>query len=382
LFLLYYLFYWLLFFLSPCILTVSTDTFTVTSEFELITAIDRASSGESVVVTIGNDVVLTNSLVIPAGKNITLVSAVSDGRTTFRLVGVTGQSTISVDGTLVLGQLVVTHEKGDSGNGVIVNPDGTLTLVGGEIVSNTANCGGGVWNDGTFILSWGYISRNYAAKQGGGVYVGYGIFKVSGGEIWGNAANSGGGIWVDVRHLDRLFVFDNVFVSKNVAFTKYSRDPVYDAVYNSNIGNSVTWSVSFTQGYNNYDIGYKTDNWFITNRYTLLVTFSIILQVSVWGTYFFLWYSKNGVKNVLIKIKQKTAKMQMVGVFIGVGGAVLFGNILQFLFGTSHRNYSQRLWLFSLTITLIGASMCIAGVIILWKYLRNTSNTTIQSTKT
>ena len=409
--------------LISCSLMVSADTFVVKTESELITAINEAPSGESVVIALGNDIVLTESMVIPTGKNITLVSGSRD----VMLFGAAGQSTIIVNGILTLNGIVVTHEKSARGSGVTVNSGGTLTLVSGDIFGNTAQWGGGVYNDGIFSLFGGSITRNYAvngggvynngnftmlngsvcyndadvgggiyndgdfiltggsiygsyaAKRGGGVYVGNGIFKATGGKIWGNAANSGGAIWIDASNLDKLFIFNDVFISKNVAFTKYDREPAYDNVYNSNIDSDVTWSESFTQGYNNYDIGYKTDNWLVINRYIVIIPIFIILLVSIWIAYSFLWYSKNGAKKFLTKIEQRTTKMYVVNVLISFGSLFLLWPTTVLITHPSDFNYSQFMWKFSLSATLIGAISCIIGILILWQYLRKKSNTVIPS---
>jgi TRAP-type C4-dicarboxylate transport system permease small subunit len=425
----------------------------VNDESELKNAVNNALSGVQIVISLDNNVTLTESLNIPTGKNIILDSSGFDG---FTLIGVAGQSTIVVDGMLTLGRLYVTHESGDRGRGVIVSSfgvfimvygeiygnsvsgdgggvyvmdggsftmsgghiygnhavigggvynDGVFELSGGRIAGNTAkkgfgggvynrgtfnmldglvrsnkaNIGGGVYTDGAFTMSGGTICANAVMKQGGGVYIGNGVFRVFGGRIYDNTATSGGGIWIDVENLDRLFVSDGVVFSTNFAFTKYNRDPARDVVYNSNIGSGVTWSKSFTQGYNNYDIGYKTDNWVVANSYTLLAVFSIILIVIIWATFFFLWYSKNGAKKVLTKIEQKTARIRVTNALMGGGGALLFGNTVQILMRSLPSQGLQIEWILYLIVTVIGAVLCIVGIIILWAYLRNKLYTELQS---
>ncbi|MCL2288157.1 MAG: hypothetical protein FWC33_03110 [Candidatus Bathyarchaeota archaeon] len=82
---------------------------------------------------------------------------------------------------------------------------------------------------------------------------------MSGGEISGNnAAFSGGGIWIDVDKLGNLSIADGVVFSNNRASAAYNRDPVHDELYCTYIGDIVSWSSPFTQGYNNYDISYTS----------------------------------------------------------------------------------------------------------------------------
>ena len=108
-------------------------------------------------------------------------------------------------------------------------------------------------------MSGGEISGNIASNNGGGVYLGNGVFKLSGGKISKNtAAYNGGGVWVDTEKLDLLFVSNGVVFSNNRASVAYDRDSTHDSVYSSQIGNRVTWTTPFTQGYNNYDISYTS----------------------------------------------------------------------------------------------------------------------------
>jgi hypothetical protein len=83
---------------------------------------------------------------------------------------------------------------------------------------------------------------------------------MSNGEISGNTAtNSGGGVWVHVDQIDQLFVSNGMVFSNNRASTSWNRNSEHDAVYAKQIGSSITWTTPFTQGYNNYDIGYTNN---------------------------------------------------------------------------------------------------------------------------
>jgi hypothetical protein len=65
-----------------------------------------------------------------------------------------------------------------------------------------------------------------------------------------------------IERLELLFVSNGVKFSSNYASAAYDRDTMHDNVYNSQIGNKVTWTTSFSQGYNNYDISYTTNTSF------------------------------------------------------------------------------------------------------------------------
>ena len=163
--------------------------------------------------------------------------------------------------------------------------EGTFSMSGGEISYNTAAIhGGGVCvQSGSFVMSGGVISYNKADDSGGGVNSGGGSFSMSGGRITNNkaesdggmcsdgftmsngeisgntATNSGGGVWIRVDQLDQLFVANGMVFSNNRASISWNRSLEHDAVYVKQIGSSVTWTTPFTQGYNNYDIGYTNN---------------------------------------------------------------------------------------------------------------------------
>jgi hypothetical protein len=167
------------------------------------------------------------------------------------------------------------NNTADSGGGIYNY--GTFEMLDGTIDNNTVKgkppshasggdnpgVGGGVCNVGTFTMLDGAISNNKATSEssiycgcGGGV-MNYGTFKLLGGKISGNTATTiGGGICVYNEEYDKLVVGDGVVFENNRASKAYNRASAHDSVYNSHIGNKVTWSTPFTQGYNNYDISY------------------------------------------------------------------------------------------------------------------------------
>jgi len=179
----------------------------VKNETELKNAINNVSDNKSTTIVIDNDIALTESLKILANKNITLTSNKASGF--YKLIGADGSSTITVEsnGVLKLDGVIVTHPKGTTGRGVMVDVGGTFIMYNGEVSGNSApmvyvvgmgestSTGGGVCNWGVFEMYGGKVSNNHAyGGSGGGVYVRRGIFTMFGGEISGNTADGGGGV--------------------------------------------------------------------------------------------------------------------------------------------------------------------------------------------
>ncbi|MCL1970652.1 MAG: hypothetical protein FWF66_04255 [Candidatus Bathyarchaeota archaeon] len=173
----------------------------VSDENELQNAINNAQ--KPLVIAFDCDIKLTDSLIIPYNKDITLTSNRDDF---YKLIGADEASTITIDkgGVLRLEGIIVTHMSEDHGNGVFVNFGGVLYLSGGAVSNNRAvldmakgsdtGVGGGVFNCGSFSMSGGEIFNN-TARAGGGVFnTGY-VFSMSGGKIFNNTAYfSGGGV--------------------------------------------------------------------------------------------------------------------------------------------------------------------------------------------
>lgn len=170
----------------------------VSNEIELRNAIDNAKG--PTVIALDNDITLTEQLVIPANKDITLTS--NKEAELYKLIGTSyneygvivggsSVSTITVDsyGALKLDGISVTHTDTRLGYVITVNENGKLILYNGLISSNI----GGVYNIGTFLMQGGEIANN-SALDGGGVR-NIGIFRMLGGEISGNSGAIGGGIY-------------------------------------------------------------------------------------------------------------------------------------------------------------------------------------------
>ncbi|WNZ29919.1 MAG: hypothetical protein IAX21_03410 [Candidatus Bathyarchaeota archaeon] len=184
----------------PFMTKTPETSITTTSEAELEEAVNNAVG--PTVITLDGDIELTEALIIPAGKEITLTSSnIENGF--YKLIGANNQSAIIVetDGVLRLDGVVVTHEKGVYGSGVFADFGSALILYSGVICNNTmpkdymtpnGEWGGGVVNLGTFSMIGGEISSNTAYIGGGGV-LNYGTFEMTGGKISGNTVSIGSG---------------------------------------------------------------------------------------------------------------------------------------------------------------------------------------------
>ncbi|MCL2863299.1 MAG: InlB B-repeat-containing protein [Methanimicrococcus sp.] len=160
------------------------------------------------------------------------------------------------------GGTIENNSAQENGGGVYVFY-GSFEMSGGTIENNSAQeNGGGVYVDyfGSFEMYGGTIENNSAQENGGGVYVYYtGSFEIYGGTIANNIAQRAGG-GVSLYTLNQFKIPADavgVVFSNNSAAGAYDRDPKDDGTYATCIVGDVTWSDPFTQGYNNYDIGYK-----------------------------------------------------------------------------------------------------------------------------
>ena len=183
--------------ISPFALGVSDRD--VGTEDQLIAAINDAplNSDVAFVIAFTADIYLTDTLYIPADKNITLQS--DNIASSWKLLGPDGLDTIYVDedGWLTLDGIIVTHNEAETGRGVYVAFNGVLNMLSGAIVNNTAHIGGGVHivAGGSFVLSGNGVIANNTGFFGGGVS-NDGVFKLSdNGVIVNNTGANGGGVY-------------------------------------------------------------------------------------------------------------------------------------------------------------------------------------------
>ena len=218
--------------LLVCVLAVgavsAADIVTVSNFTELQ---NNISTSDDLTIIVADDVLISDTLIIGNGKNITLTtnnadrtlsrdnsftgnlfSVESGGNLTIKGCGTsnltldgTGQasnSLVYVDGgnfTLMDGGILTNNTvPGSNGGGVYVNNSGTFTMFGGEISKNKASEGGGVYlNGSTLTMSGGTISGNTASSSGGGCYVNDGMFTMSGGTITNHTVHFGGGVFLN-----------------------------------------------------------------------------------------------------------------------------------------------------------------------------------------
>jgi len=215
----------------------------VSNFFQLMSALLSASNSPGqVVIRVTEDIILPYRLNISADSNVRL-----EADRNVRLRTLSAFRHFAVRGTLVItDNITLSSVNIGYGGGVLVQPEGTLEMRGGEISGNAWLSGGGVAvDDGTFIMMGGIIADNRAdgAKltsgstvgYGGGVFVDGGVFHMSGGVIDGNTTlmhGRGGGVAV---------VGDGVFnMSGNAAITNNRTfSPIGIAPSNSGQGGGV-----------------------------------------------------------------------------------------------------------------------------------------------
>jgi len=247
---------------SSLFVYLSLDKGVVVSEVELREAVNNAVGHQ--VIKLGTDIVLTETLVIPTNKEITLTS--NSDIEFFKLIGADGENAITVngDGLLWLDGVIVTHEGSGSGSGVFVEPDGTFIMVDGEIIGNNGwrgatgsggGGGGGVYNCGVFTMLGGVISGNTAAIGGGVLIVPGGVFELKGGVVTNNVADYGGGV-----DTDGTFNMSGGMITNNVA-TYYGGGVYVNGFFRISSG-EITYNTAAREGGGVYSGQFGTFNRF------------------------------------------------------------------------------------------------------------------------
>ena len=185
--------------------TVNAADITVNDESDLINAISGASG--PTIITLSQDIALTDTVMIPAGKVITLVSG-NGGP--FSLIG-DDKDIIIVEknGMLTLGSkvdgkdgIILTREAGKKGRGLVVRGVGVMNS--GEISNNTAGnkSGGGIFVDSaTFTMNGGRIYKN-DGEVGAGIGADNSVLTINGGKIYNNNGLGGAGVSSNMSSLD------------------------------------------------------------------------------------------------------------------------------------------------------------------------------------
>jgi hypothetical protein len=135
------------------------------------------------------------------GSSLTIASsAIATNQATGGKLGLGGSSdgVGEAGGLYNLGTLTVSDStlSGNSANlgGGIFNDHGTLTVSNSTLSGNSAGSGGGIYNWGTLTVSDSTLSGN-TGVYGGGIYNNSGRLTVSNSTLSGNSAGDGGGIY-------------------------------------------------------------------------------------------------------------------------------------------------------------------------------------------
>jgi len=182
--------------------------------------------GRNITVTLGDGVVICNnstneygggcivnsgSLLIVEENSIIRNNRARNGGG----IAVAGYGKVIMNGGIIKDNIAV-----EKGGGVFVynglDGGGFFELKNGQVISNLAEDGGGVFNestlwkvDHTFLMTNGLVKNNKATNNGGGIF---GNFKLSGGEISSNYATLGGGLFSTSKNY-----LKNVAISNNNA---------------------------------------------------------------------------------------------------------------------------------------------------------------------
>ena len=150
--------------------------------------------------TLSGGQIVSNTAPYGGGVYISDGSATLSGGQITSNTAIWGGGVYILDGSATLsgGQIISNTASGSGGGVCVVNYTAAFTQTGASIIHNHATDGGGVYiRDRSVTLSGGQIVSNTATDDGGGVFVGYGNATFSGGQIISNTAkSSGGGVYV------------------------------------------------------------------------------------------------------------------------------------------------------------------------------------------
>jgi len=172
--------------------TVFAGTFPVSSQDELTAAL--SSSDDDIDIVLTGDFDLTQTNVVPSGKNVTVTSEGGPFTLTREFSG-GPLFEVSDTAALSLQDVTLDGNKGSYSGDPAVYADGTLNIHDGSVVQNSGAAGVAVGSDGVLNMDGGIIRGNDAAN-GAGVFS-YGEVNVSGDAlVTGNHATvNGGGIY-------------------------------------------------------------------------------------------------------------------------------------------------------------------------------------------
>ncbi|MET3961641.1 hypothetical protein ABIE44_001575 [Marmoricola sp. OAE513] len=152
-----------------------------------------------------------------AAKTANLVGAGSPA-TTFNGSAAASVFTVNITAakTLKLSNMRITNGRAANGGGIAIT-SGQVQTTNVDIIGNAAtNAGGGVVNlsaNGSLTMTGGSLASNTAAVFGGGVYSGAGTISLAGTSVAQNSAQGGGGIYAQAGAVN----LSNATVSSNSA---------------------------------------------------------------------------------------------------------------------------------------------------------------------
>jgi hypothetical protein len=172
-------------------------------------------------VTSTSNGVLFDSLTLTQGRASSgggLLAA--NGRTTLDHVGVTQCAAtvsgggISNTGTLFLNSCTIANNSAPRGAGIENEIVSDMTINDSRIEDNSSSSeAGGVFNNGTAVITGCTIAGNHANTFSGGLGIRAGVMRIDQSTISGNQSNSGGGIHIDGGTLR----MSNSTIAENIA---------------------------------------------------------------------------------------------------------------------------------------------------------------------
>src|ERR1043166_6555274 len=194
-----------------------TAQFTVTSTADsgpgtLRAALASAANGDTIDATGVSGIILLTSGELLVTNNVTILgpgpaNLAVNGNASYRGFNISG-SVVTIAGlTITNGKAAGGGFPANSGGGIFTGP-GTLTVSNCALSANSAQFGGGIFNDGTssgkatLLLSASTLTGNWASETGGGIYnngnSGNAALTVSASTFISNSASGfGGGIYND-----------------------------------------------------------------------------------------------------------------------------------------------------------------------------------------
>jgi hypothetical protein len=211
------------------------------------------TSESPTVIYITDNITLTNTIEIPAGRFVKIVGndddlEIGSSAKIINLVNVNGEfgaENITLNGHL-------------QSRDVLVNSAGTLSLEQYSIITNgRAADGAGIKNEGRLILTGGTVSNNIfngsdsSSGRGGGIYnTKTGTVIMEEGAVSGNANIRGGGIYNEgTAELNKGLIADN----KAIGDDKYTFSGNGGGIYN--VGSAIIKSVSIENNSSTFDGG-------------------------------------------------------------------------------------------------------------------------------